>query len=333
VGNEERAASYAALPDGSMPFYGSHPLPGMPEGGPPLPRLAWGPGFRDDQEDHRRAAKRGRIGLVAALLVLCGAAGLMVIAAVRTDASAMAATAHFSGQAPLTGTSGGVRTVTGDVLYSTGPEASVACREPDVTLATEAEVRAYYTNLVSCLDKTWAPKIRSVPRVVFWSGRERSPCSIGSAVAFYCATNQTLYLQREAVTKVWNSSADRAFARLWATDTLAREYAHHVQQVTGILAAVQKLEYDAPDRPAGLELNRRVQLQATCLGAAFIGANKLTYGITGLDLPMYNSYVLAQPGDMNTGTPDSRQYWAARGFGMTDDAYCNTFSALPVMVR
>jgi predicted metalloprotease len=341
VVNRELAATYAALPDGSMPLYGTHPLPGMPEGGPPLPPLGWGPDLREDTDlreeevTHHGAAKR-RIGFVAALLMLAGAAGLIVTAAVRADASGAPQASSQAPQIRPAGGSGVAPTITDAALYSAGPEASVACREPDVTLGTEDGVRVYYTNVVSCLNKTWASKLRSAPKIVFWGGRERSPCSIGSAVAFYCTTNQTLYLQADDVIKAWNTSADsarRASIQLWVTDTIAREYAHHIQQVTGILATVQKLAYDAPGELTRAELSRRAQLQATCLGAAFIGANKLTYGIVGLDLPMYNRYILAQPGDENTGTPDGRQYWAARGFGMTDPAYCDTFKALPIMVK
>ena len=39
-----------ALPDGSLPVYPSHPLPGTPGGGPPLPAFGWGPDFADDPE-------------------------------------------------------------------------------------------------------------------------------------------------------------------------------------------------------------------------------------------------------------------------------------------
>jgi hypothetical protein len=53
--------SWSALPDGSIPFYGSYPLPGMPGGGPPLAAFGWGPEFGDDQEYPlgRRRPSRG----------------------------------------------------------------------------------------------------------------------------------------------------------------------------------------------------------------------------------------------------------------------------------
>ncbi len=63
-----------ALPDGSMPVYANHPLPGTPGGGPAWSQLSWGPevGSRGDyQLRHGGPSPRLRAGLVVGLLVIC----------------------------------------------------------------------------------------------------------------------------------------------------------------------------------------------------------------------------------------------------------------------
>jgi predicted metalloprotease len=204
-------------------------------------------------------------------------------------------------------------------------------------------VQSYYTNLVACLNKAWEPKVRAARGNVHpapggvLAGRVQSPCASGFSAAFYCGADRALYLRYDDAIKIWNRStdrSDRAFVRLWATDTAGHVFGHHVQQLTGIIAAAHRLEYDAPVLEARLELSRRLELQAFCLGAAFIGANKPSYGIPALDVTMYLRYVAAQTGEENDsggprdhGSPASQQYWATRGFNTHDSASCNTFTA------
>jgi predicted metalloprotease len=358
------------LPDGSIPLYGSYPLPGMPGGDPALPLVGWGPEIGGGPKHFQHGGpqpKRRRTGLAISLLLLGGVAVAVVIAALalRDDAVTTVAPAPGVGLAsiptaaqtspavpddspPGTGGDGeasqeAMRVVTADAFYTTGAQGPVGCREPQVALSTPEAVKAYYANLIGCLNRAWSGKVRSgddtytAPRVVFWSGQVQSPCAGGSSVSFYCGASQTIYLKFEADIKLWTRASDpsnRAFARMWATYTAGREFAHHLQQLTGIQAAAQQLEYDAPDRDAQLELSRRVELQASCLGTVFMGANKLSYGITGLDLTIYRRYVEAQTGDENNrggprdhGARASQQYWTARGFNTFNSAYCNTFTA------
>ncbi|HEY0472877.1 MAG TPA: neutral zinc metallopeptidase [Kribbella sp.] len=353
------------LPDGSMPLYGSHLLPGMPGGEPPLPRVGWGPEFGGGRPHHFQHGgpqpKRRSTGLLAGLLVLGGVAALVVIAALalRDGNSAAVAPAPVPLRTALTqtppddnspGTPGSrqssqdtAKILTADAFYSTGALAGVGCREPQVALNSQATVQQYYGNLVGCLTKTWAPKVRAgqdkftSPRVIFWSGTIQSPCASGSPVSFYCDATQTIYLKSSDDIKLWNrspDSANRAFARMWATYTVAREFGHHLQQLTGILPAAHRLEYEAANSEAALEVSRRIELQASCLGTAFMGADKSSYGITGSDLTIYRRYVEAQTGDENNrggprdhGSRASHQYWAGRGFNTLDSANCNTFTA------
>jgi predicted metalloprotease len=347
-----------------MPLYPGHPLPGT-GGEPPLPPVGWGPEFGGGEQYHFQRGgparpNRDSTGLLVGLLLLGGVAALLLIAALalrngNSDAVAPAPRAvqtaptqappDDSPGAPGSGPSSqdSEKIVTSDAFYATGAQGGVGCREPQVALNSEAAVQRYSANLVGCLNRAWFPKVQAgqdrfaAPRVVFWSGAVQSPCSSGSPVSFYCGTNQTIYLKFSDDIKLWNRSADsanRAFARMWTTYTVARQFSHHLQQLTGILPAAHQLAYNAASSDVQLELSRRVELQASCLGTAFMGANKTSYGITGTDLSIYRKYVEAQTGDENNrggprdhGARASHQYWTERGFNTLNSANCNTFTA------
>ena len=57
-----------------MPTYESHPLPGMPGGGPPLAAFGWGPGPGGDKKHalgDRKPPRRVRPALFVSMLVTC----------------------------------------------------------------------------------------------------------------------------------------------------------------------------------------------------------------------------------------------------------------------
>jgi predicted metalloprotease len=274
-------------------------------------------------------------------LVLGGLAVLMIVAALLLRGSNPAGTSPARDISQATTPNGldgqsrdGAQIVASDAFYSAGRLASVGCQERQAALNKPSAVQAYYSNLVACLNEAWAAKVRAAqhtftpPNVVFWRGYLQSPCATGSVVAFYCGANRTLYFRYDDAIKLWNRSAgNRELVRMQATGTAGHVFGHHLQQLTGILAAAQRLEYDAPSAEARLGLSRRTELQATCLGAAFIGANRLSYGVTGHMLTIYRRYVVARGAAPDQGSRASRLYWAGRGLNTTDSAYCNTFRA------
>jgi hypothetical protein len=74
-----------ALPDGSMPTYGDHPLPGTGDAGPLSPPFGWGPDLnRFDQldgADHGSPHAESPL-LIVALIILSGVAVSVLIAAI-----------------------------------------------------------------------------------------------------------------------------------------------------------------------------------------------------------------------------------------------------------
>lgn len=222
-------------------------------------------------------------------------------------------------------------------LYKTGLQRAVGCRESSGGMATAAKAGAYYRTLKLCLDRAWPRQIVAAgykfraPGMLQFSRLANTPCgSTTDQRSFYCPTNHVIYMELSGGIKAYRQ--DAAFGRAYWTHTVAHEYAHAMQGLTGILAATYELQYDV-NKAKQLELNRRMELQASCLGNVFLGTNKGSYPLKG---QMYTSwlYVVNYSGDDNApqgprdhGSRASHGYWGRRGFANRSPAFCNTFVA------
>ena len=103
---------------------------------------------------------------------------------------------------------------------------------------------------------------------------------MNNTTGYYCSGNGgVIYIPASQIIAQWNSNP--TYARAWATQMMAHEYGHHVQFLTGILNASWTRQNAFSTNAARLEESRRRELQASCLGAAYIGANKLYYPMSG----------------------------------------------------
>lgn len=222
-------------------------------------------------------------------------------------------------------------------LYTVGKVPSVRCTEPAVRPTTQANVLKYYQALLPCLNKAWAPLVRKAhyefraPRLVLYSKSLPSACSGESDTAFYCPTDETISMRWQQDVK--NYKIDKESTRVDMMDTLAHEYGHHVQQLTNILISADSREGWAKTQAAKLEESRRVELQANCLGAAFLGANKVSLGIKGNKLRAWE-YMTKHSGDeynpkkvRDHGSRKNQWVWSGSSFKTTSPASCNTFTA------
>lgn len=103
-----------------------------------------------------------------------------------------------------------------------------------------------------------------------------------------------------------------------------------IQQLTGMLPAAQKAFDKAPTR-GKKDVSLRLEMQTTCLTAAFLGSVWDSLGHTAEDhTPSYVRYVLVNMHhalDFHNGKPDNAEYWAERGFNTRSPGACKTFSA------
>jgi hypothetical protein len=202
---------------------------------------------------------------------------------------------------------------------------------------SDAQLAAYYTAGVLCLDAAWGPVLKAAnlpfepPALDASPQLSDGPCGVapdsGEAVAYYCGRNRMIYMPTQRLRE--NGGGDRPATHL---ATLAHEYGHHVQAMTGILRAADSKIVNAGEKtPAGLEMSRRIELQANCFAGMFLSS---AAGKGSISKDLANraeedfQYAMEEPADKNAhGSPANQGTWALSGFETNSTGSCNTYAA------
>lgn len=218
-----------------------------------------------------------------------------------------------------------------NALYGSAPLQGAGCSgDSSVPLDSLDNVTAYYTSVLTCLDAAWTQvgatagiDVRPAGLEVF-SGPSFGSCFDGVEYSFYCSSTETMYMYADEIIRPWveyPADYSHGLTRLAATHVIAHEYGHHVQQVTGILTAV------GPDI-AGTEMERRLELQASCLANIFLASQADAYPIEAdyLAQPELWRFITRVP---NHGSEANQALWTERGYQTATPGDCNTFGASP----
>jgi predicted metalloprotease len=189
-----------------------------------------------------------------------------------------------------------------------------------------------------CLAETWEPLVLKAgypfrqPKLVLAGTANSGACGAGPAEpsSYYCPGDETITMQWAPLIKYYK---ENPLTVIDMVDIAAHEYGHHVQMLTNILISSDSQEGWSKSKAAKLEWSRRLELQATCLSAAFISANKKSLGLQGQKLK-YWEYGAKNTGDefskkkiRDHGSRQSVEYWSLRSFATADPASCNTYAA------
>jgi len=228
-------------------------------------------------------------------------------------------------------------------LYTSPAITPSKCAEVYVSLRTVSGVQAYSSKLWTCMYAAWAVPLKYAgaaykvkPKLVVHTGTKiATGCgTLYNTTGYYCSANYgVIYIPAAQIINRWNQNP--TYARAWLTQMMAHEYAHHVQFLTGILNASWQRQRAFSTYAAQLEESRRRELQASCLGAAYIGANKRYYPMSGGLLEQFNyliSHMGDQPGQVRDhGSPKNHAFWSTAGFNArhtyTVAGNCNTWNA------
>jgi predicted metalloprotease len=221
-------------------------------------------------------------------------------------------------------------------IYRVGRLPSPACVEPDVEPNTLATVRAYYTEYAACLDKAWAPAIRKAgftfvpPKLVVVLGKSpSSPCDFDDGQAYYCG--DTIYLDAKTDIAAYNEDPD--WARTWMALLIGHEYGHHVQELTGILEAKYQRGLHLNGVDLQLEENRRLELQASCFSAAYLGADQQYFPADDEWLDVWDEVVAStEDPKRDHGNSENHVHWTTAGFEAAGPGACNTYTAASSLV-
>jgi uncharacterized protein len=171
------------------------------------------------------------------------------------------------------------------------------------------------------------------PKMAFPEGTDwSSPCGSvdggeGARAAFYCGKNNTLYMPFSGLQTEQYGAHPGVYLAL-----LAHEYGHHVQAMSGVLDAYAEARYEAgADTGPGLELSRRLELQAQCFSGMFLAA---THGRGSVDANILNEARTTQNrGDHNAGVPRDHgtdahtSAWWEQGAQKNRTFQCNTWKS------
>lgn len=191
--------------------------------------------------------------------------------------------------------------------------------------------REFLDAALGCLDAAWQPLITQLkltfraPKLVITDQVTDRECGRApNEISIYC--NGTIYLVPASYTST--AAGPRAVPAA-AVGMLSHEYGHHLQELSGTLAAsVTQIEAAGRDTPAGLELARRAELQAQCLSGMFVGA---TFDPESIQLTLKDNYARGdEPGGRaDHGTPQHFGEWFLHGAERNSLDICNTWAAEP----
>jgi predicted metalloprotease len=224
-----------------------------------------------------------------------------------------------------------------NTLYQQGGLANGDCPAQDLGTASTEEQTRFYEALMACLNAEWRPVVESAgydyadPGLVVFDAAITTPCGsyspeYGRTLAFYCPSDQVLYADVPQMRKFFGTN-DVAYAIV-----IGHEFGHHVQDEIGLLTAFDDAVYD--DFENRLELSRRVELQASCMGGLFLGAIAANYPIDETKLRQLDR-VSGSFGDEPGGDDENRDHgsgvsnreWIMKGYTGNDLQRCNTFTA------
>jgi predicted metalloprotease len=199
--------------------------------------------------------------------------------------------------------------------------------------------QAFFKAALPCLEAEWKPVLQraglpySSPNLAFPTGAKwTSACGTAdssTAAAFYCSGDNTLYMPFEGLQTKQSGAHPGVYLAVFA-----HEFGHHVQAVSGIMDASWDAEYDAgPDSATGLELNRRMEMQAQCFGGMwFAGAwnGKGSIDDNIVNEMLKDGYTRGDdndPGSPRThGTRAHYGAWQQQGYQKNRTYQCNTYA-------
>jgi hypothetical protein len=179
------------------------------------------------------------------------------------------------------------------------------------------------------------------PRLVLFGGVVQSACGGASSAMgpFYCPGDQRVYLDTDffdMMASRMGAGGDFAFAYV-----IAHEVGHHVQNLTGTLAEVNRLRGQVSERDSN-QISVLTELQADCYAGIWARHAQQQFGTleagdleeamraaeaVGDDVIQANAGRTPFPDSFTHGSAAQRQEWLMRGFNSGDMAQCDTFNA------
>lgn len=225
-------------------------------------------------------------------------------------------------------------------LYTAGRVPAVSCKLPSKMTRTEAGLLSYAKLMVGCMQRAWTPLVfragfyLPTPRIDAYAAGKPSGSRLcanppRNTDAFYRSSGNVICFEWQEYAEPDN---DPVWNQIDFQEMLAHEYGHHLQDTVDILRTYVFV-HPGGSKAVQLEDERRLELQASCLGAAFLGAHQRPLRLTGGRLDVWEDMVKHTGDEYNPdkirdhGSRKNHGYWSLRAFDSANPSSCNTFSA------
>lgn len=237
--------------------------------------------------------------------------------------------------------------VLGIVAYMSGfnPLSLMGVNTPSsvpVNQAQDDKNAAFISTVLASTEDVWEKELRGYrePVMVLYRGGTQSGCGFANSAVgpFYCPADQKVYLDLSFFDELAQKhDAPGDFAQAYV---LAHEIGHHIQNLQGTLAKVQKVKQQWGNSTRSNALQVRVELQADCYAGAWAHHAHKRFNILeegdveealraasaiGDDTLQRKSTGTIRPDAFTHGTSKQRVEWFRRGLRTGDVRECNTF--------
>ncbi|MEV4284124.1 neutral zinc metallopeptidase [Nonomuraea bangladeshensis] len=198
------------------------------------------------------------------------------------------------------------------------------CTVPAIKAGSAGSLRTFHRAMATCADRFWAERFAaaglpySSPEVTITSGADSVCGRVSGAGAHYCPE------QRAIVIRITRHDLRDPF-RMNVAHSVAHEWGHHVQQLTGVLKAHEALYLPASER-ARTVLSHRLEMQAECYAGVFYSAALKSIG-PGIPWDDWLDAVRQAEESEVHGKPRNLAFWQDRGYKGGATGFCNTWTA------
>jgi len=231
----------------------------------------------------------------------------------------------------------------GGLLTDEGAVAPVRQEAPAGATGELTAIQSFSLKILATTETIWEDVFkehgqRYTPTVLsFYSQSGRSGCGAAQAAMgpFYCPLDRKIYLDTDFFTELHQRfGAPGDFAQAYV---IAHEVGHHIQDLEGTLAEVNKAQRTASPAQANA-MQVKVELQADCYAGVWgkrtgrMEAGDLEEGLRaaqaiGDDTLQRQAGQRPMPDSFTHGTSEQRMAWLRRGLETGDPAACDTFAA------
>lgn len=214
-------------------------------------------------------------------------------------------------------------------LYGMSTPPPIDCDLPDLDVDSDDSWEGFSREAGDCLDQLWAPVMEELrlapdlPDVTVTDQGLDSDTEEAFTLAYYESDVATITVVLPNVREVSQVIPANQREVVWLA-LMGHEYAHHVQNSTGILRISHDLRRSAGSEDDELDTLRRTELQAECMAGIALR------GIVDPDsdaLDVVNRH-FNDGGDLDThGSATSRSRWLEAGWDGDTVAGCNTYGA------